>query len=298
MKLRLPFSGACLAAVLTASGCLTPEPKIIERTHVVHDPPELRAALVRLGFNSADADAVAPAVLFGDVAPPVGDELILAWTLDAKSGPHRAAISVHRLDDRAASVRGILYDAAGDGFAGTPGTSVEVRDVDGDFRADILVRRRFQDAQQLSIYALKDDVLGLVGKVQGSRIEVRDLDGDRRCEILVSREVAEGLRGFPEVLQLTANGLQPAAKRYEAVMPEQAKSYVAHVREATQDPEERRAALSAAARYLRGMGYATEADQLDQESEFVAPAHDSGANETSQEASQDAPPAAEEPSRG
>ncbi|MHC5020770.1 MAG: hypothetical protein ACYTGX_11790 [Planctomycetota bacterium] len=270
MKLRLLFSGACLAAVCTASGCLTPEPKIIERTRLVHDAPELRAALVRLGFTAADADGAAPAVLFGDVAPPVGDELILAWTLDAASGPHRAAIAVHRLDEREAAVRGILYDAAGDDFAGTPGSSVELRDVDGDYRTDIVVLRRVADAQQLTIYAVKGESLVPVARVQGSRLEVRDLDGDRRCEVLVSREVAKGLRGFPEILQLTETGLQPAAKRYEAVMPEQAKAYAAHVREATQDAEERRAALAAAARYLTGIGYPTEAAQLEQAAAHAA----------------------------
>ncbi len=275
MKLRLPLLGVCLAAVSTVSGCLTPEPKVIERTHIVHDAPELRAALVRMGFVAADADSEAPAVLFGDVAPPVGDELILAWTLGKQAGPHRAAVSVHRLDDRAATVRGILYDAAGDGFAGTPGASVEVRDVDGDFRDDILVRRRTGDALQLTVYALRDEVLTVVGRTQGARIEVRDLDGDRRCEVLVSREIAKGLRGFPEILQLTSGGLVPAAKRYDAVMPEQASAYVAHVREATQDAEERRSALSSAARYLRTLGYEAEAAQLDRESEFVAAAPDS-----------------------
>lgn len=274
MNLRLPLSGLCLIALLTASGCLAPETKIVERTHIVHDAPELRAALVRMGFTAADGDAEAPAVLFGDVAPPVGDEMILAWNLAGAS--RRAAVSVHRIDERGATVRGLLFDADGDAFASTPGASVEVRDVDGDFRPDILVRRRVEDTHQLTIYAFRGKELAVVGRVQGARLEVVDLDDDRRCEVLVSRELTKGLRGFPEILQLTADGLRPASKRYAAVMPQQAKAYVAHVREAAQDPEDRRVALASAARYLRGMGYEAEASQLEQESEFVAPAPDSG----------------------
>jgi hypothetical protein len=274
MALRPRVPAAILGLAALAAGCQASAPVVEPRiTRVVPDAPELRAALVRAGWNAAAAHAPAPVVRFADVAPPHGDELVLAWEPPREGGGVQAAIAVHAIDARRHAVATLCFDAAGEGFLGGAGGALELADVTGDRVADLIVRRRAGDDVAVTIYALQGGRFGPLATARGHRVELRDLDGDGRVEVLVSGEIGEGLRGFPEVLRLEESGaLAPFARRLSSVMQAEAKAYIDHARSATIDPALRAQAFRSASEYLASAGYAAEAAQLAREAEFVAPA--------------------------
>ena len=272
MSLRPCVAGLVLLAA--ALGCETaPAPVEPRVTRVVPDAPELRAALIALGWSAAAADAPAPVVRFADLVPPHGDEIVVAWERPCEAGGLRAAVAVHALDTRRSAITGLCFDASGDAFDGGAAGGVDVRDVTGDLRPDLVVRRRVGDDVAVTIYAAHAERFRALATARGHRVELRDLDGDRRVEVLVSREIGEGLRGFPEILRLAPDGcLVPNTGKLDAVMPDEARAYIEHVRAATSDPSLRALALRSAAEYLAGLGHRAEAELLEREASFVAPA--------------------------
>lgn len=274
MSLRLQSALGGLVLFAAAAGCESrPAPVEPRVTRVVHDSPALRAALIATGWAAATADAPAPVVHFADIAPPHGDEIVVAWERPSEAGGRRAAIAVHAIDARRGTVTALCFDVSGDGFDGGLASAIELRDVTGDRRPDLIVRRRVADDVGVTIYAAQGARFGAYAAARAHRIELRDVDGDGRAEVLASREIGEGLRGFPEVLRIGADGeLVPALGRLDAVMPSEVKAYIEHVRAATSDPGLRAQALRSAAAYLSGLGHRDEAQLLEREVDFVAPA--------------------------
>ncbi|MCI0341182.1 MAG: hypothetical protein L0216_08510 [Planctomycetales bacterium] len=288
---RVPAAALAALALLAAgaAGCvpLPPRDRVVVRPEP--DPPALRAALVRAGFEAGSGAQGAVRVVLADVAPPEGEELVLAWE---SPGSRRAGIAVHRLARETAGcdggdARALLHDGGpAGGYAGGLDAGLLVRDVTGDGRPDVVtVRGGGPEAPaRLEIFAASAGApspssmgsMGSMGSLErvalleGDSFDVRDLDGDRVAEVAVSRVIAGSLRGFPEIWRLEPGGPRRATRSYPATMPDAARAYAGHVRAATPDPQLRAFALGAAARYLRGLGHETEAAALESESGTAA----------------------------
>ncbi len=270
-SLRLAGPEAALAALaFVAAGCATAPPRERVVIRASPDPPALRAALVRAGFEAGSGSEGTVRIVLADVAPPEGDELVLAWE---SAGSRRAGIAVHRLARDAggcdgADARALLHDAGpAGGYAGGVEAGLSVRDVTGDGRPDVVTIRGGgpEAPARLEVFAAGGEGLARVASLEGDSFDVRDLDGDRVAEVAVSRVIAGSLRGFPEIWRLEPGGPRRATRSYPATMPDAARAYAGHVRGATSDAQLRAFALAAAARYLRGLGHEVEAASLEGE---------------------------------